>query len=232
MLLFYVLGGAAFLLSLAVRKKLTSTYEHWSQVANSWRLTGAQVARRILDANQLANVRVERSEGHLSDHYDPRPRIIRLSPRIYQTPSVAAMAIASHECGHALQDADNYFPLKIRTGLAPLANVGARFGIPLAIFGSFFGMPLAVQVGMLGYVGSLLLFFLTLPVEFNASRRALDQLQELGLAQGEQEDGARQMLRAAAMTYVAGVASAAVYIVYLALAGGRAFLRRPKPPAP
>lgn len=227
-ILFWLIMGAGFLFSLGVQQTLKATYRKWSQVPNRWRAPGSEIARRILDDNELRKVPVEPTQGRLSDHYDPRNPTIRLSREIYGSPSVAAMAVAAHESGHALQDADDYAPLEMRTYLAPVASTGARFGIPLAIFGAFLGVPLMVQAGMLAYVGALFLNFLTLPVEFNASRRAMKQLRRLGI-EGEQEQGAKQMLRAAAMTYVAGVASAAGYIVYLLIAGGRVLLRRPRP---
>lgn len=230
--LFYLIGGATFLFSLLVRQGLKNTYNRWSQVPNHRGMPGAYVARGILDANRLQRVQVEATQGKLTDHYDPRSKIIRLSVQNYQSPSVAAMAVSAHECGHALQDADDYGPMKLRTALAPMAHTGSRFGIPLAVFGSVFGMPLLVQVGILAYLGALLLFFLTLPVEFNASRRALAELKRLGFTTSEDEAAARSTLRAAAMTYVAGVASAAGYIVYLAIVGGRALIGKPKPPMP
>ena len=233
-LTYYLIVGGAFLFSYLVRGKLKRTYAKWSQVANRPRLPGAQVARNILDANQLPNVQVEPGNGKLSDHYNPRSLTIRLSPENYQVPSVAAMAVSAHECGHALQDADDYRPLEIRTALGPIANTAARFGIPVAIGGSFLGMPILIQIGALVYVGSILLHFLTLPVEFNASKRAIAQLDALGYTTPDEEAAAREVLKAAAMTYVAGVASSAGYLFYIAILGGRALFRRPKlpPPAP
>ncbi len=227
--LFWLIMGAGYLFSLGVQQTLKRTYNKWSQVPNRWQAGGAEVARRILDDNDLSKVPVELTKGQLSDHYDPRSPTIRLSRPIYESPSVAAMAVAAHEAVHALQDADDYTPLEMRTYLAPVANVGARFGIPLAIVGMLLGAPRLVQVGMLAYLGALFLHFLTLPVEFNASRRAMKRLRQLGL-EGKEEKAAKEMLRAAAMTYVASVASAAGYIVYLAIVGGRALLRRPKLP--
>jgi Zn-dependent membrane protease YugP len=146
--------------------------------------------------------------------------------------SVAATAVSAHECGHALQDADDYRPMEFRTAMVPIANLGSRFGIPLAIFGSMYGSTAMVQIGTLAYAGAILLTFLTLPVEFNASKRALDQLDRLDLISPDGQEGAEKVLRAAAMTYVAGVASSAWYLVYLVFAGGRSLLGRPKPPLP
>jgi Zn-dependent membrane protease YugP len=190
------------------------------------------VARIILDANQLQAVPVEPVQGKLTDHYDPRRKQLRLARDNFVGRSVAATAVSAHECGHALQDADDYRPMEFRSKLVPIANAGARFGIPLAIFGSFYGSTLMIQIGVLGYVGAILLTFLTLPVEFNASKRALVQLDRLDLISADGREGAKKVLKAAAMTYVAGVASSAGYLVYLLFIGGRAVLRKPKPPLP
>jgi Zn-dependent membrane protease YugP len=225
---FYVLAAIAYLFSLFVKKKLDATYRKWGSVRNSAGITGAGTARRILDANEMQRVPVEAVAGKLSDHYDPRSKTLRLSEAVYATPSVASLAIAAHEAGHAIQDHVDYKPMEIRTFSVPIANAGARFGLPAAIAASFLGMPWLVQVGILAYVGALLLQFLTLPVEFNASNRALQQVEALHLVDETEKEGARSVLRAAAMTYVAGVASSAGYIIYLALVGGRSLLRRPR----
>ena len=229
---FYVIAGLVFLFSLGVRQHLKSTYTRWSQVRSATGKPGGQVARAILDANRLQAVPVEPVQGKLTDHYDPRHKLLRLSMDNFVGKSVAATAVSAHECGHALQDADNYLPIEFRTAMVPIANLGSRFGIPLAIFGSMYGSTVMVQIGTLGYVGAILLTFLTLPVEFNASKRALNQLDRLDLISPDGQEGAEKVLRAAAMTYVAGVASSAWYLVYLVFAGGRSLLGRPKPPLP
>ena len=231
-MLFYVIGGLVYLFALGVRQKLKSTYSRWSRVRSVTGEPGGRVARTILDANQLQSVPVEPVQGTLTDHYDPRRKQLRLARDNFVGNSVAATAVAAHECGHALQDADDYKPMELRTALVPIANAAARFGLPLAIAGSFFGSSLMVQIGILGYVGAMLLTFLTLPVEFNASKRALRQLDQLGLISPDGQEGAREVLRAAAMTYVAGVASSAGYLLYIVLIAGRSLLGRPKPPLP
>lgn len=229
---FYVIAGIALVFSLLVQARLKSTYRKWGNIRNSAGLTGGQTARAILDANAMRGVPVQAVRGRLSDHYDPRSKTIRLSQGVYGVPSVAALAVAAHESGHAIQDQVDYRPLEARTALAPVANVALRFGLPAAIFGSFLGAPALVQIGVLGYVGALFLQFLTLPVEFNASKRALSQLERLGLLRGqEEEEGARAVLRAAAMTYVASAASAAGYIFYMLLLGGRMLFGK-RPPEP
>lgn len=224
---FYLIAGVALLFSMAVQGALKRTYAKWSRIANTSGLEGGRVARTILDSNDMHPVPVEAVRGKLSDHYDPRGKVVRLSPAVYGVPSVAAMAIAAHESGHAIQDHVDYGPLELRTGLAPVAAAGARFGIPAAIFGSFAGLPILVPIGVIAYVGALLLQFLTLPVEFDASRRALSELDRLGIMRDEEREGARKVLRAAAMTYVAASATAAGYIFYLLLVGGRHLRRRP-----
>jgi Zn-dependent membrane protease YugP len=229
---YYWIAGAVFVLSMIVRQRLDSTYRRWSAVRNGANVTGAQTAQLILEANQMHRVRIGPIQGKLTDHYNPRTKEIRLSEAVYARPSVAAMAISAHESGHAMQDAADYAPLELRSRLAPVAAAGARFGLPAAILGSVLGMSLLVQVGVLGYAGALLLQFLTLPVEFNASKIALQQLERLGLLGDKEREGARAMLRSAALTYVAGVASAAGYIIYLAVLGGRWIFRRPSVEAP
>ncbi len=231
-ILFYGIAGLVFVFSFGVREHLKSTYKHWSQIRNSTGRPGGQVARMVLDANQLQAVPVEPVQGTLTDHYDPRDKALRLAKDNFVGNSVAAMAVAAHECGHALQDADGYRPMEFRTAMVPIANAGARFGLPLAIFGSIYGSITMVQIGTLGYVAAILLTFLTLPVEFNASKRALGQLERLNLISADGREGAQKVLRAAAMTYVAGVASSAWYLVYLVVAGGRSLFKRPKPPLP
>ena len=227
-LLFYGIAGLVYLFSFVVQKKLKSTYARWSRVRNLTDSPGGRVARAILDTNGLHSVRVDAVPGELTDHYDPRVKQIRLAEDNYAQPSVAAMAVSAHECGHALQDADGYGPMKLKGALVPVANAGSRFGLPAAILGSVIGAPILVQLGVLGYAGSILLTFLTLPVEFNASRRALAQLEKLGMVSEDGRAGAREVLRAAAMTYVAGVASSAGYLIYLVIAFGGSMMRRPK----
>lgn len=228
----WIILGASYVISLVVRQRLRSAYEKWGKVRNSANLTGEATAHIILRANGMNTVDVLPVRGVLSDHYDPRARSIRLSDTVFGVPSVAAMAVSAHETGHAIQHQARYWLLSLRSGLAPLANAGARFGIPAAAVGLIFGMPVLVQLGAIGYIGALAFQFLTLPVEFDASRRALAELERLEMLNEAEHDGARDVLRAAAMTYVAGVASSAAYVVYLALLAGRWFLGKPSPVAP
>jgi Zn-dependent membrane protease YugP len=230
--LFYAVMGALWLFGLVVGRRLKATYSRYSRVPNQVGLRGADVARQILDANGLENVRLALAPGKLTDHYDPRTLSISLSAENAEDASVAAMAVSAHEAAHALQDKDDYSPLELRSSIYPIVQAGSRFGTPLAVLGSMVGSNALFLVGMAGYLGGTLFHFVTLPVEFNASRRALAQLQKLGITRGEQEvDGVRATLRAAAMTYVAGAASAAGYVlltgadVFRAFTGGRR--RRP-----
>ncbi len=232
LMVYYVIAGLVFVFSWGVKQKLQSTYKHWSQVRNATDRPGAEIARIILDANRLQSVPVNAVPGKLTDHYDPRSKQLSLARENYVDPSVAAMAIAAHECGHALQDADDYRPMELRSAMVPIANAGARFGMPVAIVGSIMGSAMLVQIGILGYVGAILLTFLTLPVEFNASKRALAQLEGLDLVSVEGLKGTQQVLRAAAMTYVAGVASSAGYLVYLVFVFGGSLLGKSKPVPP
>jgi uncharacterized protein len=231
-MVYYVIAGLVFVFSWGVKQKLQSTYKRWSQVRNATDRPGAEIARIILDSNWLQSVPVDAVPGKLTDHYDPRSKQISLARENFVDPSVAAMAIAAHECGHALQDADDYRPMELRSALVPIANAGARFGMPVAIVGSIMGSAMLVQVGILGYVGAILLTFLTLPVEFNASKRALSQLEGLDLVSAEGLKGTQQVLRAAAMTYVAGVASSAGYLIYLVFMFGGSILGKPKSSPP
>jgi Zn-dependent membrane protease YugP len=228
-MLFYVIAGIAFLFSLGVRVRLKSTYSRWSRVPSEAGMSGGEVARTILDANNLRPVAVDAVSGTLTDHYDPLRKRIRLSPAIFKGDSVAATAVAAHEAAHALQDATGYRPLEMRTVLLPLVNTGARVGLPLALLGFLFGSTNLVIIAMLTYAGSMLIAFLTLPVEFNASQRALAQLERLGLVSDEGRAAAHDVLRAAAMTYVAGAASSAGYLVYLLVIGVGALFGRSRP---
>ena len=230
--IFWLFLGGSYLLSVSVQQTLHATHRKWGSVRNSANITGAEAANAILDANAMTHVDVSAVPGRLSDHYDPHKKMIALSESVYTVPSVAAMAVAAHETGHAIQDDVGYPFLKLRTTIAPLANAAARFGIPAAVVGVILAMPLLTQLGILGFIGAFAFQLATLPVEFNASKRALEQLDRLRLLNETEKHGARSMLRAAAMTYVAGAASAAVYILYLLLLAGRWILRKPPPIGP
>ncbi|UCH27516.1 MAG: zinc metallopeptidase [Trueperaceae bacterium] len=211
---YYLIGIVAFIGSMLVQNWLRSTYNNWSRRPNTSGLSGREIAMAILQANGLQDVEVEESKGFLSDHYDPRTKKVRLSEHNFNQASIAGMAVAAHEVGHALQDAKSYLPLQVRSALLPLASLGSRWGIPLAILGLFLGFAGLLQLGALIFAGAVLFQVVTLPVEFDASRRALGQLEKLGLVTPDDSGGARSVLTAAAMTYVAAAATSIAYLLY------------------
>ena len=224
--LFYLVVGVGFVFSLVVQGWLRTTYAKWSKVRNSQNLPGANVARYLLDKNGLQNSPVTMQPGKLSDHYDPRTKTVSLSQRIYDEPSVASAAIAAHETGHAIQDKEGYGPMRLRSAVMPIAQLGAQYG-PYAIMGGwFFGSADIVLIGFAMFAGSLLFQLFTLPVEFDASRRAKAQLEGMGFTTQEDRDGANKVLRAAAMTYVAGAATAMGKLFVILLLAGRSLSRR------
>jgi len=204
---YLVLVVPAFLVSLWAQIRVKSTYSRMSKVANAAGLTGAQAAAAVLRHYGIMNVSIEETQGKLSDHFDPRSNVIRLSHDVYCGTSVAAVGIACHEAGHAAQHAENYTPIKIRNSIIPVCNIGSYIGLPIAFFGYFLGFEPVIYVG-LGLYSLIAIFQLvTLPVEFNASARALKVIDETGmLREGDEYRGARKVLSAAAMTYVAALA--------------------------
>ena len=226
-LLFVVVLAATLLVQFWLRR----TYSRWSKIENTSGLTGAQTARAILDANGLGNVRVEAVPGQLSDHYDPRTRTVRLSEDNFNRPSVAGSAVAAHEVGHALQHARAYAPLQWRSAIAPVAGIGSQLGMMLAVFGLFIGVGsqggtpgggnFLLEIGIVLFSAAVLFQIVTLPVEFDASRRALVQLKQLGLVTDRDRAGARSVLSAAALTYVAAAATAIAYLLYFIAASRR-----------
>ena len=214
--MYYLIGIVAFVVSLGIQSWLKSTYNKWMRVQNTAGLTGADVARAILQANGITNVKVEPVRGMLTDHYDPRTQTVSLSEGNYGYANVSGMAVAAHEVGHAIQHAKGYAPLKLRHAILPVANLGSRFGPMLILLGMFvggIGGPLA-QAGILLFAAAVLFHLVTLPVEFDASRRAIVQLNKLGLATNQDSGGAKAVLSAAAMTYVAAAATSIAYLLY------------------
>lgn len=179
--------------------------------------TGRDVARKILDKNGLSHVRVVETSGELTDHYDPTSKVVRLSTEIYNGSSIASASVAAHECGHAIQDKDNYLFLRIRSSLVPITNFATNAGYFIIMFGFIFSMMKLVVIGIILDVIILLFQVITLPVEFNASHRALIQLKELDLVDSNEQSKCRGMLVAAALTYVAAVATAILEILRLVL---------------
>lgn len=211
-----VLMGVVFLASLAIQGALQATFARFSRVANSRGMTGAEVARAILDAHGLTHVRVEPVPGALTDHYDPHAKAVRLSEPNYASPSLAALAVAAHEVGHAVQDAQGYAWLRVRASLLPAASLGSNLGPILVVLGLAMGALGLAKLGLYLFLAVALFQLVTLPVEFDASRRALDFLRRMGfLAPGEMGP-ARQVLTWAALTYVAALASSLATILYYA----------------
>lgn len=211
----YIIAGIAFLASWLVKRWLKSTYKKWSRVPNTHGVTGAETAAAILAANGVSNVRIEPVRGRLTDHYDPKRDILRLSATNYGQTSVAAMAVSAHEAGHAMQDATDDLRLKLRRFLVPVAAMGSRFGPMVLMGGLILGNRGILQIGMFLLAGTMLFQIATLPVEFNASKRALRNLRKLGLDDPEQEKGTKQVLTAAALTYVAAAATSMAYFATL-----------------
>lgn len=193
--------------------KVKSTYKKYSQIAISSHMTGAQVARKILDDNGLYDVQIEEVKGVLSDHYDPRQKVVRLSSGNFHGHSMAAAAVGAHEVGHAIQDAEEYGFLKFRTALVPLASFGSGSAIWIILIGFIFGMMNLVLVGIVFMAFAVLFQLVTLPVEFNASSRAMDQLVMTGIIQNSEERETKKVLDAAALTYVAAALVAVAELI-------------------
>ena len=200
--------------TLLVHFYLRNTYATWQKRPATSGLSGAETARAILDANGLHAVRVEAVPGTLSDHYDPKDRIVRLSEANYRSPSVAAVAVAAHEVGHAIQHAQAYAPLQWRSALVPVASIGANFAPWIIIGGVMFGALGLVQIGVVLFAAAVLFQLVTLPVEFDASARARNQLERLGITTQADRSGAMSVLNAAALTYVAAAAASVAYLLY------------------
>lgn len=213
----------AILLSLYAQFKISSTYKHYSKIRSQSGLTGAQAARALLNSNGLYDVRVERVGGQLSDHYDPSARVISLSEDVYQGNSLSSVAVAAHETGHALQHASGYFPMQLRSSFVPVANLGSGAGQILIMVGIFIpSVSWLLELGILAFTFAVLFQIITLPVEYNASHRALTLLQEGNLLGGEELRGARSVLNAAALTYVAAALAAVLTLArFILIARGR-----------
>ena len=192
-----------------------STYSKYSKQPSASGLPGAQVARAILDRNNLSKVRVEPVAGTLTDHYDPRRKVIRLSESNYRSNSIAAVSVAAHECGHAIQDASGYLPMKLRSGLFPLVAFSSQIWLPLFFIGVFVGAPLFIQLAAILFGAVLAFHLVTLPVEINASTRAYELLTRYGLLSREEANGTRRVLSAAAFTYIAAALTAFLTLLYL-----------------
>ena len=221
---YFIFMLPALIVSLWAQIKVKSTFNKFSRVSNSRGLTGAQAAYRVLADNGITDVRIERISGSLNDHYDPKTNVIRLSESVYDSTSVSAVGVAAHEAGHAVQEAESYAPMKLRAMLVPVTQIGSSLSMPLIIIGilvptyyTFF-----VQLGILFFSLAVLFQLVTLPVEFNASSRAIKALESGNLLYDQELDGAKKVLKAAAMTYLAASLTAILSLIRLILVyGGR-----------
>ncbi len=230
----FFLGGGMFSITMMLmipvfifvfyaQNKVKRSYEKYSRVRTHSNMTGAEVARRVLNAEGLHDVNIEMTRGVLDDHYDPRKKVVRLSPDVYNRPSIAALGIAAHEAGHAIQDAHGYVFLNVRNNLFPVASLGSRMAMPLFFLGFFFtaGGGVLMDVGIALYFFAVLFQVATLPVELNASRRAVALLEGGGFVQGNEVFGVREVLNAAALTYVAAMAAALAQLLRMLLLRNR-----------
>lgn len=220
---FWIIFISTMAASILVQSYLRNTYGRWQNVRASSGLSGADTARAILSANGLQDVQVEEVPGQLTDHYDPGKKVVRLSTANYRSVSVAANAVAAHEVGHAIQHAKAYGPLRLRSALVPAANLGARFAPWIIVGGAMLGIFGLIQLGIILFGLAVLFQVVTLPVEYDASRRAGGELTRLGIATSGEVAGTKQVLNAAALTYVAAAAASVTYLLYYVMSflGGR-----------
>lgn len=218
---------AAIVITMGAQAKVSSNFNKYSRIKNRRGISGAEAARIVLDANDLEDVQIEQIRGTLTDHYDPRKRVLRLSQSVYGVDSVAAVSVACHEAGHAIQHAVSYAPLKIRNSIVPVVNVASRFswllifiGIGLLYAGNYIG-DMIFNIGVIAFVAVIIFHAVTLPVEFDASRRALKQMEAQGIIIEGEDSGTRKVLGAAAMTYVASLAMAVANLLRILALRGR-----------
>lgn len=219
MLLYFIFFIPGMLLMLWAQNKVKSSYKKYSKVPNMAGITGAQAARRVLDSHGLHDVQIEAVQGELSDHYDPRKRVLRLSQGVHSVPSIAAVGIAAHEAGHAIQHAQAYGPLMVRTNMVPVVNIGSNLGFIVLIAGLFMQATGLAWAGVALFGLSTLFALMTLPVEFDASKRAKVALVQAGVidggvAQGQELKGVDNVLDSAAWTYIAGFAASLLTLLY------------------
>jgi Zn-dependent membrane protease YugP len=218
---YLILVVPTILLSLWAQFKVKSTFNKYSRVRSGRGISGAQAAEILLKANSISNVSIDRVAGSLTDHYDPGHHVLRLSEPVYGESSLAAIGVAAHETGHAIQHARGYGPLALRSTLVPVANIGSSMGPWLAMAGLALSFPLLLDIGIILFAGAVAFYLITLPVEFNASSRALAILSQNNVLSDEELRGAKKVLSAAAMTYVASALSALMNLVRLVLLSKR-----------
>ena len=220
---YIILVLPAMIFAFIAQARVTSTFKKYSQRVNVRGLTGAEVAQRMLHAFGVTDVRIERTSGNLTDHFDPKANVIRLSDSVYASNSIAAAGVAAHECGHAMQYSVGYGPIKLRNAIIPVCRIGSSLSLPLILAGFIFTWQPLVDIGILFFALATLFQLITLPVEFNASRRALETLTSSGTLTDEENAQAKKVLSAAAMTYVATLAVSLAQLLRLILifGGGR-----------
>jgi Zn-dependent membrane protease YugP len=219
----YILIIIAAIISLIAQWRVNSAFSKYSRVSSMSGMTGAQAARMILQSNGINDVSVQRISGKLTDHYNPSTKVLNLSESVYGSTSVAAIGVAAHECGHAIQHARGYFPLSLRTALVPVANIGSQLSWVFIIVGAILSFnQTLITIGIIMFSAAVLFQLVTLPVEFNASARALEQLESNGILYRDEVSQTRKVLSAAALTYVAAAATAILQLLRLIiLFGGR-----------
>jgi Zn-dependent membrane protease YugP len=205
------------ILSLIIQAVLKSTYKKYSGILNSRGITGAHAAQIVLSSNNVAGVNIEHVQGEMTDHYDPRSNTIRLSDGVYESSTIAAVGIACHEAGHAVQHAQGYFPIKIRNSILPVCNFASKISIPMLFLGYLLGADFLCTFGVILFGSTALFQFLTLPVEFNASKRAIEIIEGGGILSGDESTGAKKVLRVAALTYVAAFLTSAMQLLRIIL---------------
>lgn len=217
----YILVIIGMLICLGASAMVNSAMSKYSRVRNARGMTGAEAARQILNSEGLYNVQIECLNSNKGDHYDPRTNTVRLSSENYNSPSVTAVGVAAHECGHAIQHAKGYAPLNVRTALVPVANIGSTLGLPIILLGVLLSWnQVLIEIGIWAFALAVLFQLVTLPVEFNASARAVAKIDQYGLLGQEEIRGCKKVLTAAAMTYVAAAASAILQLLRLVLLFG------------
>lgn len=217
----YIILIPAILFAAFAQSKINSTFNTYLRVRNSNGYTGYQVARVILDNHGLHNIPIELIKGHLSDHYDPRNKILRLSNEVYNGVSLASVGVAAHECGHAVQHQEGYAPLTIRNTIAPVASIGSQLSWVLVLAGLFFGLMQLLDLGILFFSAAVVFQLITLPVEYNASSRAIAMLTEYNLVPANEVGPAKKVLSAAALTYLAATIVAVMQLIRLLILRGR-----------
>ena len=217
---YFILIIPVLIVSLIIQAKLKSIFNKYSRIGNARNITGAQAAEMVLRYYNIQDVRVERINGNLTDCYDPVNKVIKLSDSVFDNPSIAAVGVACHEAGHAAQHAEKYLPIKVRNSILPVCNIGSSLSIPLLIAGVIFSFQPLIWVGIGFFAFTSLFQFITLPVEFNASNRALNVIESTGILSYEEKQGASKVLKMAAMTYVASLAVSLAQLLKLILRYG------------